>query len=488
MTGSVVGERGGTADDEPGSPRIAVIGGGISGLTAAFRLRGQFGPDAEITLFEQADRLGGKVRTVDLAGCPLDVGAEAFLVRRDEVTRLAEEVGLGADIVHPGPSSAVIRAGGAARSIPTGTFMGIPASAESVRPVLSEAGLAVVRAEPGMPPVDLGDHDVSLGALLRERLGDEVVERLVEPLLAGVYAGTADGLGLRATIPALARALDTGSGSILAAAESLLPRPTSAGEAKPPVFGAFDGGYRVLVDRLAELADARQRLATTVRSVRPRGSGWRLEVGSAVACESFDVDAVVLAVPAPAARRLLAESAPEASGHFASVELASSIVVALALPPDVVLPDASGVLLARGEAHDDGTPFTAKAFTFSSRKWPHLRGRRGEVLVRASVGRFGDGDHERMTDAELLGRVRADLAELTGVRADPVDSVVVRWGGGLPQYGVGHLDTVAGIRRAVADLPGLTVAGAVLDGVGVPACVATGEAAATEIGAYLTRP
>lgn len=467
------------------APRVAVVGGGVSGLTAAYRLRRRLGPEAGITLFERADRLGGKVHTAELAGCPLDVGAEAFLVRREEVTRLAAEVGLADSVVHPGPASAVIRAGGSARSLPTGTFMGVPSSAESVRSVLSEDGLAAVRREPSMSPVELDAEDVSVGALLRERVGDEVVERLVEPLLGGVYAGTADGLGLRATMPALAAALDRGAGSVLAAAESLLPPPAAPGRAKPPVFGAFEGGYRALVDRLATLADARTRFGTTVRSVDRTTTGWRLELGSAVAPESVDVDAVVVAAPPPAARRMLAGSVPDAATGFASVELASSVVVAMALPADAELPDASGVLLARGERRGDGTPFTAKAFTFSSRKWPHLRGSDGELLVRASVGRFADGDELRTTDDELLARVRADLAELTGVRAAPVDSRVVRWGGGLPQYGVGHLDTVAAIRRAVAETPGLAVAGAALDGVGVPACVGTGEAAADEIGSHL---
>ncbi|RCW43968.1 oxygen-dependent protoporphyrinogen oxidase [Halopolyspora algeriensis] len=466
--------------------RIAVVGGGVAGLTAAHRLRRRLGSEADIVVVDQADQLGGKLGTADLAGCPYDVGAEAFLARRPEVPALAEEVGLGEDVVHPGPASATVRAGGRSCPLPTGTLMGVPSAADSVRHVLSGAGVAAVRAETSLPPPHLDGADVSVGALLRDRVGDEVVDRLVEPLLGGVYAGSADGLGLRATIPALAAAIDAGAESIGAAVARALPPPSPEGQAKPPVFGAFRGGYRSLIDRLAQRSSARVRLGLPVRAVVPAGTGWRLEIGSAPSPEVLDADAVVMAVPAPSARRLLSEVVPAAAERLAAVELASMIVVGMALPSDTRLPEASGVLVARGETHADGTPFTAKAFTFSSRKWPHLRGRDGEVLVRASVGRFGQAAELRMDDGELLRGVRNDLAELTGIRAEPVDSVVARWGGGLPQYGVGHLDTVAGIESAMAEVPGLTLAGAMLHGVGVPACVATGEAAAAELVRHLT--
>jgi oxygen-dependent protoporphyrinogen oxidase len=466
--------------------RVAVVGGGIAGLAAAYRLRRELGPDAEIVLVEQGERLGGKLRTVELAGCRYDVGAEAFLARRPEVRQLAEELGVPDEVVHPGAASATVRAGGRTRRLPGGTVMGVPASAEAVQDVLSPAGVAAVRAEADLPPVRLGGADVSVGELLRGRVGDEVVDRLVEPLLGGVYAGSADLLGLRATIPALAAALDTGAESITSAAAAALPAPKPADAPKPPVFGAFRYGYRELIDRLLIAADVEARLGLPVRQLDRTGSGWLLEIGAAPSPEFLDVDAVVLAVPAPAARRLLGNAVPAAAAKLDAVELSSSIVVGLALPPDAQLPDVSGarpsgVLIARGERHADGTPFTAKAFTYSSNKWPHLRGADGELLVRGSVGRFGETAELRLDDAEVLRRVRADFAELTGITADPVDSVVVRWGGGLPQYGVGHLDLVADVERAVAAVPGLAIAGAALHGVGVPACVATGTAAATDV-------
>jgi oxygen-dependent protoporphyrinogen oxidase len=345
--------------------------------------------------------------------------------------------------------------------------LGVPVSAAAVAGVLSDEGLRRLAAEPDLPPVRLDGADVSVGDLLAERFGPEVPDRLVDPLLSGVYAGRATSLGLRATMPALAAELDAGAGSVLAAAASLVPPPSPNGR-RAPVFGTLTGGLSTLVDRLA----IGVRYGQPVTALHRTSNGWQLELGTGV----LDTDAVVLAVPAPAARRLLADVSPAASAAYGRIELASVAVVALALPADAPLPEQSGVLIASGERHADGTPFTAKAFTFSSRKWAHLAGPE-HLLVRGSVGRFGEAEVLQRDDADLVAAVRADLAELTGVTAAPVDSVVQRWGGGLPQYGVGHLDVVAGIERAVAELPGLAVAGAALHGVGLPGCVDSAERA-----------
>jgi oxygen-dependent protoporphyrinogen oxidase len=457
--------------------RVAVVGGGISGLTAAYRLRTALGPDAVLTVVEMTDQAGGKLRTIELAGQRYDVGAEAYLARRPEVTALVGELGLTS--VHPTPATARIRADGESRPIPSGTVLGVPVGVAQVSSVLSEQGLRRLAAEADLPPVRLAGADVSVGELLTERLGPEVPDRLVDPLLSGVYAGRAASLGLRATMPALAAKLDAGAGSVLAAAAALVPPPAPGG-GRAPVFGTVEGGLSVLVDRLADAAGALIRYGSPVRVLHRTADGWRLELGPAPRPEFLECDAVVLAVPAPAARRLLADVSPAASAAFGRVEVASMAVVALALPASAALPDSSGVLIASGERHADGTPFTAKAFTYSSRKWAHLAGQR-HLLVRGSVGRFGETEILRRDDADLVAAVRADLAELTSVTDTPVDSVVTRWGGGLPQYGVGHLDVVADIERAIADVPGLAVAGAALHGVGLPGCVASADLAARRI-------
>ncbi|MQA61203.1 MAG: protoporphyrinogen oxidase [Actinophytocola sp.] len=456
--------------------RVAVVGGGVSGWTAAYRLRALLGPTAAITVYEGTEVIGGKLRTVELDGVPCDVGAEAFLVRRPEAVALIEELGLGAQLASPTCARATVRAGGHTVRLPTRTLMGVPADAADVADVLSAEGAATVAAEPQLPPLTIPAGDISLGKLVRERLGDEIVDRLVDPLLGGVYAGGADALGLRAVLPALADALDAGAGSLTAAAGYVLP--TAANPA--PVFGTLRGGLSALIEELAAASGAETHLGAPVRELRPSPEGWTLTLAPETSPPAtLTADAVLLAVPAPAARRLLDGVAPAAAQAFAEVELASMAVVALTFGRDTELPDASGVLIGAGERHDDGTPFTAKAFTFSSRKWQHYADR--GVFVRGSVGRFGDQEALRATDDELIRRVRADLAELTGITAPPATATVRRWGGGLPQYTVGHLERVARIERAVSELPRFEIAGATLHGVGIPACIATADAAARRL-------
>ncbi|GAB3577184.1 protoporphyrinogen oxidase [Amycolatopsis endophytica] len=451
---------------------VAVVGGGVSGAVAAYRLRAALGDGATITIFEATDLLGGKLRAAEVGGVRYDVGAEAFLARRPEGVALAAELGL--ELVHPTGAKSTVRAGGRLTRLPGGTLMGIPGSPDAVADVLSPGARARVAAEPDLPPLTLND-DIALGALLRERFGDELVDRLVDPLLGGVYAGGADGLGLRATVPALAAALDRGATSLTAAAAGLIPdKPSSA-----PVFGTLPGGLGTLVERLVELAKPDVRTGAPVTGLQRREEGWRLGVGA----EVVDVDAVLLAVPAPAARRLLDGVVPAASAALGEIDLASMAVVAMALPPGTELPDASGVLIGARERRASGQPFAAKAFTFSSRKWSHLDA--GPVLVRGSVGRFREPGALHRDDDELVRLVRADLAELTGITVEPVDVAVQRWGGGLPQYGPGHLDLVDRAERAVADVPGLALAGAALHGVGVPACIATATAAAARVTSHL---
>ena len=466
--------------------RVAVVGGGISGLAAAHRLRTLLGPAARITVLEQRDRVGGVLHTVDLAGAPFDVGAEAFLVRRPEVPALLAELGLADALVHPTPAAASIRAAGRTGPLPPGTLMGVPTSAARLDGLLSPAGLAAVAAEPQRPLSWEPGGDVALGALLRSRMGDEVADRLADPLLGGVYAGRVDALGVRATVPALAAALDEGAPSLTAAADRAAggarapsaSRDVSGDSARPcgPVFGAVRGGYRVLLDALVRAAAPEVRLSATVRELHRTEGGWRLVLGPTTAPEALDVDAVVLAVPAPAAARLLASAAPVAAKAAGEIELASSVVVALAYRAEdaASLPPTSGVLVAADE------PLSVKAFTHSSTKWAHLADG-GLVRLRASLGRFGEATTLQVDDAELVARARADLATLTGITAAPVATHVQRWGGGLPQYGVGHLERVRAIEEGLP--AGLAVAGAALHGVGVPACIATGRTAAERVAA-----
>lgn len=442
--------------------RIAVIGGGISGLVAAYRLRQRLGDDADIVVVEQGARVGGVLYTGELAGEPLDLGAEAFVGRRPEVIELMGELGIEDQLVRPAGKRPLVWAQGAAHPLPGRTLMGIPSDADSLRGLVDEETLAQVGAEPQRPLHWEPGGDADVHSLVADRFGAQVVARSVDPLLGGVYAGISASIGIRAALPTLAAALDRGATSLTEAVRQAMPAPSTA-----PVFGGLRDGYGALLTALTEASGA--RVVTTLAATRiasaPRG--WVVDPLGLV-------DGVVLATPAPVTARLLHYVAPAAAEAAGGIELSSSALVALALPRDTALPDNSGILVATGE------PLRAKAFTLSSRKWPHLADRE-VALVRASFGRFGDESPLSWTDDDLTAVAVADLTTVTGAPITPLATVVQRWPGGLPQYAPGHTERITTLESALAPLDGLAVAGAYLHGVGVPACVATGTAAAERI-------
>ncbi|WP_458689770.1 protoporphyrinogen oxidase [Nocardia tengchongensis] len=446
--------------------RVAVVGGGISGLVAAYRLRQGLGESAELILVERRDRVGGILRTVDIEGDPVDLGAEAFVGRRPEIPELMRELGVEDQLVFPAGKRPLVWSEGAGHRLPERTLMGIPVAPESVAGLVDARTLDLVATEPSRPLTWTPGADVSVGELVRDRFGEQVVRRSVDPLLGGVYAGLADSIGVRAALPTLAAALDRGAASLTQAVSEALPPPSAT-----PVFGGIRDGYRVLLEALRAAADVKAETGTAATRLTRTASGWHVDpIG--------DVDAVILATPAPETARLLHDVAPFAAALAGGIELASSAVVALALPVDTALPDNSGILVATGE------PLRAKAFTLSSRKWPHLAAR-DVALVRASFGRYGDDSTQAWSDDDLVTAAVQDLTTVTGADIRPVHAVVQRWPGGLPQYAPGHVSRILELRSATTDLPGLALAGSYLDGVGVPACAATGAKAAALIAAHL---
>jgi oxygen-dependent protoporphyrinogen oxidase len=447
------------------NPRsYCVVGGGISGLTAAYRLRAVAGDDAVITLFDPGERLGGVLRTELVGGRPMDLGAEAFVRRRPEMPALLAELGLSERQLVTTGARPLIYSRQELHPLPTATVVGIPSSASSLAGLVDDVTVARIDAEPGRPFSWQPGSDPAVAELVGERFGEQAVTRSVDPLLCGVYAGSAATIGLRAAAPSVAAALDRGAGSLTDAVRQGLPPATGA-----PIFGAIDGGYQVLIDELVQRSRPRW-VRATVEALERAGRGWALldDTGT-----QWHADAVILAVPAPRVTRLVAEIAPHSCAAASRIGSASSVVVALAVPGNTPFPECSGVLVASGEA------LRAKAITLSSRKW----GIGGDTqFLRLSFGRYGDNLATSASDDELLSWAVRDLAAVFGLDVEPVDTRVRRWADAMPQYGPGHADVVAEVRAGLP--PTIAVAGSYLDGIGVPACIgAAGRAVERVIGA-----
>ena len=438
-----------------------VVGGGISGLVAAYRLRGAAGPDASITIFDPADRPGGVLRTERLGGQSLDVGAEAYVARRPEVPALLAELGLAGKQIGTTGARPLIYSQGRLHPLPKDTLQGIPAQPSSLAGLVDDATIARMLDERTRPFSWRPGADPAVAELVGDRFGEQVVTRSVDPLLAGVYAGSAATIGLRSAAPTLAAALDRGARNLTDAVRDALPPPMSGS-----VFGAVEGGYSVLVDELIRRAGVRWAQVAVERVNRsPRG--WELVDDEGA---RWHADAGVLAVPAPRLPKLIEHVAPRTAAAARRIAVASTALVALALPGGTPVPDQSGVLVASGER------LRAKAITLSTRKW----GRRGNVeLVRLSYGRFGDDLARSAGDEELLSWSAQDLATVFGISVEPVDCCVVRWIDAMPQYGPGHGELIAELRAGLP--PTLAVAGGYLDGIGVPACVAAATRAAASL-------
>ena len=479
-------------DTAGAQPHVVIVGGGIAGLAAAFFLSDEA---VRVTVLEGSPRLGGKLSVSEVAGVCVDEGAEALLVTRPEGTALIADVGLADQRVAPGTTSSAIWTLGALRPLPRRQFMGVPTDMAELAQagVLTDEGVARARQELELPPA-ARDGDVPVARYVGARLGREVVDRLVDPLLGGVYAGRSAELSFDATLPALAAA-SRRYPTLTEAARSLLPPPAPPSPGQPAsasrVFTTLAGGLGVLPGCLAKASGATIRTGTMVRELARAERGWRLTAGSAADPERLDADAVILAVPARPAGRLLA-AVPGASAAVTAlgeISYASMAIVTLAYPrsafpePGLAARGRSGYLVPAVDGR------AVKAVTFSTVKWPHLADMTAAddplEIIRCSVGRIGEEKLLQRDDEELAEVAAAELATATGARGAPVATRVTRWGGALPQYTVGHLDRVRSIRDAVAAQPGLAVCGAAYDGVGVPACVATARQAVSQVMAFL---
>ena len=515
---STDGAAGGAAESSGDRPVIAVVGGGMAGLAAAWQLAtglddgapagrpGRVGSgdgalgDVRIVVLEAGSRFGGKVRSTEFCGRTVDVAADAFLARRPEATDLCTELGLDDARVAPGASGAALWARGRLRMMPDGLNLGVPSRWGPLARsgILSAGGAAraaldLVRthhAEPG------ATGDRAVGEVVAARLGKQVVERLVDPLIGGIHAGGVTDLSAESTFPPLLVA-ERRSGSLMRRLR-LPPPPSDPGGVTPPVFWSLEGSTARLPAELAEALAARGvALHTGVAVERldrdgPGDGRWRLTLagdtagvsgadGSSDSTRTLTVDGVILAVPAGQASTLLDGHAPLAAGLLAGIQHASVSVVTLAMPVGTIRSHlrGTGFLVPRTSTFD-GRPAIITGCTYLTRKWPGLA-RPDDELIRVSVGRFGDDRADNLDDDELTGAAFAELTSILDIDGRPSQSMVTRWDGAFPQYSVGHLDRTARIEEAVATLGGVAVAGAAYRGVGIPAVVGSGRAAALQV-------
>ncbi len=437
--------------------RIAIVGGGITGLAAAYELRRAADPPA-VTIFEADDRLGGKLRTSAFAGLPaVDEGADAFLARVPWGLDLVRDLGLD-DLVTPATGRAYVWWDGRLHPIPEGLVLGVPAGlGRLVRsPLLSWGAKARAAVEPlvprGHPAPD------NLGALIERRFGREVLDRLVDPLVGSVNAGDASHLSLAATSPQIAEAAASSRSLLL----GLRRRPTPPAG---PVFVAPRGGMEALVAGLVGALDNTQvRLGTRVDVVAPLAAGrWSVD--------GFDADAVLLATPAYEAGRLLRDVSPAAASGLAGIGYASVVMVSLAFPEAAVgrRLDGSGHLVPKPVQRH------VTAVSWASTKWAHWK-QPGQVILRASLGRWGDEHAVELDDNDVVAAALADLEVHLGLAAAPTAWRVTRWSRSFPQYRPGHLGRIDAIEHALAvDAPGVAVTGAAFRGLGIPACIRQGR-------------
>jgi protoporphyrinogen/coproporphyrinogen III oxidase len=433
-------------------PRVAVIGGGLTGLATAWYLR----HDADVVVLEASDRLGGQIRTEAFAGTRLDVGADAFLARQPEAERLVRSVGIGDDLVAPLTGRVLLWVDGRLRPLPDGTVLGAPTDLRALARsrVVGPVGLLRAAAEP-LVPRRFVPGDRSIADLVGSRFGPQVVTRLVEPLLSGVYAGDVDALSTEATAPPLWAAAG-GDRSLRRGLRAYRERVAADDR---PVFLTVRGGLDRVVNAMARELDVRS--GTPVTAVTATDDGWRVAAGGT----HLDVDQVVVCVPAAAAAGLVRGVSADRARELLGVRTVSVAVVALAYDraDAAQVPESSGVLVPRGEGR------LVKAVTYASRKWPH-HAEHPSFLLRASVGRVDDPHGLDLDDEELAERVDAEVRWMSAIRAPARERRVVRWPTALPQYDVGHLQRTDRIRALLEALPaGLHLGGASLDGVGLSA-------------------
>jgi len=450
----------------------------MSGLATAHFIHRSLGERVRITLVEAGSQLGGKVATQEFAGHLVDTGPDALLMRVPAMATLLKDLGFSDQLVAPASLGAHVWSRGRLRRLPTGTLFGVPDRLVPLvkSQLLSPMGLARAALDLVLPRNHSLSDDPSIADLVAPRLGSQVFDRLVEPLLGGVHAGRAAELSARSTVPEIA-ALARRNRSLYLGLRRL--RHHAAPSSGGPVLITLAGGLVRLVEAIAALlGKADVRLNTNVSLVARDGAGYRVDLSDG---QSIAADAVVLATPAFVSSKLLADVAPDVARVLGEIPYVDVATIWLAYPPSAMgRPlDGTGFLIPPEEGK------LLVGCTWSSAKWPHLADD-NLVLIRAMVGRRGDTRWLAMDDDALVRGVHEELVEAMGLTSGPIHQSIQRWPNGMPQYVVGHQKRLDAVEAALGDLPGLYLTGAAFRGVGLASCVADAERTSQKVAAVLT--
>jgi oxygen-dependent protoporphyrinogen oxidase len=457
--------------------RIAIIGGGISGLAAAFELEQQrrAGVDLDYTLYESSSRFGGVLRTEHIHGCVVEAGPDSFVSEKPWAAELARAIGLGDQLIgsNDADRKTYILTRGQLVEMPDGLMFMVPTKIlpTGLSPLFSWRTKLRMAQELFHPPRAV-DHDESVAAFVERHYGGEMVDRLADPLLSGVYGGEAANLSVRAVLPRFAE-MERTHGSLGRA--MLAARKKMVGMRRPaiPLFTSLKGGMQHLAETVSSrLTPSALRANTGVQAIRRESNAWIVSAGS----QADRFDAVIVALPGLAAANVLRAVSPRLSAELAGVQYSSSITVGLGYDRDVreSLPPGFGFLVPRSEGR------RLLAATFVHNKFPH-RAPADRALLRCFFAGSNAEEVWPLSDDQIIGIVRNELQQIVGVRAEPLFARVYKWKSAMAQYGVGHLDRLARIETLRTQLPGLGLAGNAYRGIGVPDCVRSGREAAKEL-------
>jgi protoporphyrinogen/coproporphyrinogen III oxidase len=463
-------------------PSVVVVGGGISGLAAAWELTGGADGPSEATprveVIEGGDRVGGSLATTTFAGRTIDLGADGFLARRPEAVTLVRELGLDPQLEAIAESGAWLWARGQLNELPKGLVLGVPTTLDSIahfRGVGWRAHLAARRDVLLPARLQLG-ADATIGEITRAKLGRELSYQFIEPMIGGIQAGRIDDLSAKSVFPALYAAAQKG-GSLMRA----IKPPEVAPDSTPVFYSLLDGVGSLpasLATRLSERGVIIRRGIEVTALRRTPAGRYPLEVDTFAT--TTPANAVILSTPAPTTAALIGSFDP-ALDDLQHIDSAGAAMVTFSVPRALTIlpPHGTGILVPLHSPWSGEGSMMVTAVTFLDRKWPHLR-RDDDILLRAHVGRSDDTRWSELDDEELAARVGDELAVLMPTWSEPSESLVQRWPFGLPQYRVGHELLVSRARAASARY-GVALAGNAYDGVGVPASIGSGRRAARQM-------